>query len=268
MREQEMRLRSEIREKDKKLRASQAETDELRFKLDERDDDIEAYTQRLAAQKAGTGNAKKHAADLKELHDMLRAATLETEELQLALQERDEQLDSLTKESRQVLREKERRIRELAAQQTREGRSETELLELKAMAAERERRHTGELKGLARQIQYLRARCGREEGLRGQLSYEKRFLMMQIELWGECNTSHLSLLSEMGITPDPNASFYKKDKRPSLRCVAFGIIATLRMKKMADAWAVNRKVHESLVRTLEGMRGRKKVGGRGLLAGR
>lgn len=75
----------------------------------------------------------------------------------------------------------------------------------------------------------------------------------------------------MGITPDPNASFYNSAKRPSLRCVAFAVMASLRMKKMADAWAVNRKVHESLVRTLEGMRGRKKTAaaaGRGLLTAR
>jgi len=45
------------------------------------------------------------------------------------------------------------------------------------------KRHTGELKGLAKQIQWLRAKCEREEGFRSGLVYEKKFLLMQIEMF-------------------------------------------------------------------------------------
>ena len=43
--------------------------------------------------------------------------------------------------------------------------------------------HVGELKGLAKQIQWLRAKCVREEGFRSGLVYEKKFLLMQIEMF-------------------------------------------------------------------------------------
>lgn len=45
------------------------------------------------------------------------------------------------------------------------------------------KKHVGELKGLAKQIQWLRAKCAREEGFRSGLVYEKKFLLMQIEMF-------------------------------------------------------------------------------------
>ncbi len=46
-----------------------------------------------------------------------------------------------------------------------------------------QKKHVGELKGLAKQIQWLRAKCTREEGFRSGLAYEKKFLLMQIEMF-------------------------------------------------------------------------------------
>lgn len=46
-----------------------------------------------------------------------------------------------------------------------------------------QKKHTGELKGLAKQIQWLRAKCTREAGFRSGLAYEKKFLLMQIEMF-------------------------------------------------------------------------------------
>ena len=46
-----------------------------------------------------------------------------------------------------------------------------------------QKKHMGELKGLAKQIQWLRAKCAREEGFRSGLVYEKKFLLMQIEMF-------------------------------------------------------------------------------------
>ena len=46
-----------------------------------------------------------------------------------------------------------------------------------------ERRHASELKGLAKQIQWLRAKCQRVEGFRAGLVYEKKFMMLQIEMF-------------------------------------------------------------------------------------
>ena len=46
-----------------------------------------------------------------------------------------------------------------------------------------QKKHMSELKGLAKQIQWLRAKCVREEGFRSGLVYEKKFLLMQIEMF-------------------------------------------------------------------------------------
>ena len=55
--------------------------------------------------------------------------------------------------------------------------------ELEAELQKKDKRHQGELRGLAKQIHWLRAKCKREEGFRSGLAYEKRFLLMQIEMF-------------------------------------------------------------------------------------
>jgi chromosome segregation ATPase len=57
----------------------------------------------------------------------------------------------------------------------------TERLELEA--TQKEQRHQGEIKGLVKQIQYLRSKCHREETFRADLAYAKKFFLMQIELY-------------------------------------------------------------------------------------
>ena len=52
-----------------------------------------------------------------------------------------------------------------------------------ALVREKEKRHAGELKGLAKQIQWLRAKLGREEGFRRGLAWEKRWLMLRCEMF-------------------------------------------------------------------------------------
>lgn len=54
----------------------------------------------------------------------------------------------------------------------------------------------------------------------------------------------------MGITPDESIH----TKKPTLRAAGLAVIAALRMKKMSESWAANRKIHAQLVKTLEGMR--------------
>ena len=45
------------------------------------------------------------------------------------------------------------------------------------------KKHAAELRGLAKQIEYLRAKLKREQNFRDSLIYEKRYLMMQIEMF-------------------------------------------------------------------------------------
>ena len=59
----------------------------------------------------------------------------------------------------------------------------TEVKQMETELQEKEKRHAAELRGLAKQIQWMRARCVREERFRSGLAYEKKFLMLQIEMF-------------------------------------------------------------------------------------
>ena len=56
----------------------------------------------------------------------------------------------------------------------------------------------------------------------------------------------------MGITPDITI----REKKRSLRTVGFAVIATLRMQKSQQAWAVNQHLRETLMKKLESMKKR------------
>ena len=54
----------------------------------------------------------------------------------------------------------------------------------------------------------------------------------------------------MGITPD----YSFREKKHSLRSVGLAVVASIRMQKMAQAWAGNKKLHETLMKKLESMK--------------
>lgn len=63
----------------------------------------------------------------------------------------------------------------------------------------------------------------------------------------------------MGITPDITIH----ERRPRLKSAALAVIAAIRMQKMSEGWAVNKKIHDQLKQKLEAMRrqsGRNKGG--------
>ena len=64
------------------------------------------------------------------------------------------------------------------------------------------------------------------------------------------NRADLKLLEEMGITPD--VSF--RERRHSLKTVGLMVVGVVRMKRMQETWAGSKRVQESLVKKLEGMR--------------
>ncbi|KAI9822425.1 MAG: hypothetical protein M1827_000144 [Pycnora praestabilis] len=237
------------------------------------------------------------AEERKDLHEMLKDAKLEVEDLQMQIAERETRVEAATwRES--DLRAQLKRVREersLQAQKATAAATEleslqyryehtidkmarlqqswdeerktqtqrvrfpnttisslhrsdsTEMLQLEQEIKQKEKQHNGEIMGLAKQIQYLRARCRREEGFRADLAYSKKFFLMQIELYSACNHADLQMIEEMGITPDRSI----RDKRPSLRSVGWMVLASVRMKKMQGEWASNRRIHATLARKVE-----------------
>ncbi|KFY53966.1 hypothetical protein V497_08062 [Pseudogymnoascus sp. VKM F-4516 (FW-969)] len=249
---------------------------------------ITRLEQELHSERATAEGDRTMALERHDLHEMLRETQIQADKLELAVQTRDASLAALTT-TEASLRAQLRRIREertVAKERATSATAELDALEREfrgakrgweaeragltrgvrfansssllegGSAAEAEVRHTKELRGLAMQIEWLRARCRREEGLRADAAYAKRFMLLQVELFGACNKADLQILAQMGITPDRTTL----PPRPSLRRVGWMVIACVRMKRGAEAWAKSRKVHERIVGKFEGMR-RSSTGG-------
>jgi len=69
----------------------------------------------------------------------------------------------------------------------------------------------------------------------------------------------------LGLTLDTTVR--DEGKRVSLKSVGLAVLATVRLQKWALDWAGSKKLRESLLRKLEGMKGREKEKG-GLMNGR
>ncbi|TKA73586.1 hypothetical protein B0A49_04943, partial [Cryomyces minteri] len=207
---------------------------------------------RLAKAKTAAAEAQRGDDEAANLRSQLDDANAALATLQRQMAERDARL------AKTLARESELRARLKTARL--EAADETTM---RGQALEgREKTHAAELRGLVKQIQYLRARCGREEGFRADLAYAKRWFLMQVEMYNACNAADLNLLADTGIRPPPLAAI--RESRPTLRAVGWMVIASVRMKRLQTEWAGNKKLHESLIRKLE-MTRRGSKGGRRLL---
>lgn len=174
------------------------------------------------------------AEERKDLHEMLKEAKLEAEDLQVAILDREARIQSaatrekdLRLQTRRAFKEKtiqtqratamateldnlqwryESKVEEIAQQQKKweeehnammsrvrfpnmsvssihAGKNDASgLKQLQREFLEKEKRHQQELKGLAKQIQWLRAKLRRTEGFRVGLAYEKKYLSLNIEM--------------------------------------------------------------------------------------
>ncbi len=173
------------------------------------------------------------AEERKDLHEMLKDAKLEVEDLQMQMSARDAKIQSFASREKE-LRTQLKRVREERGQQTQRANAataeletlqrryeravddmarqqqvweeerkamnhrvrfpnmsisslhpgnSTELGRLEEEIQEKEKRHQLELKGLVKQIQYLRAKCFREEEFRLNLAYQKKYFLKQIEMY-------------------------------------------------------------------------------------
>jgi chromosome segregation ATPase len=84
------------------------------------------------------------------------------------------------------LRDKESSLRLLqASSKSIQHKAHQDAIDLDEQAEALTKRHIKEINGLAKQIQYLRARCSRAEAFREALGYQKRFFLMQIQVYSE-----------------------------------------------------------------------------------
>ncbi|KAF3926392.1 hypothetical protein AA313_de0204038 [Arthrobotrys entomopaga] len=122
--------------------------------------------------------------------------------------------------------------------------------EMQAASVKQQMTHKAEIRGLGKQIQWLRARIVREEKFRKDLSYSKNYFLKQIDMFSACNELQLRMVEAMGILVDRKS----RQKKPTLKIVATAIVAIQRMKKFKAEWAVNKELKASLVKSLEKVR--------------
>jgi chromosome segregation ATPase len=182
---------------------------------------IERLEMELQNERGKHGEDHTISLERRDLHAMLRDTQIQAESLEISVQKRDDaiaslsasetelrtqlarirnersiqrdralsavqQLDNLEKKYRRQKNEWEEEKRGLmrgvrfANMSVSERGNESELIRVNEAA---EIRHKKELRGLAMQIEWLRARCRREEGLRADAAYAKRFMLLQVGLF-------------------------------------------------------------------------------------
>ena len=70
------------------------------------------------------------------------------------------------------------------------------------------------------------------------------------------NHADLRMIEEMGISPDRSI----RERRPRVRSVIWLVVACVRMRKRQKEWAVSKKLHVSLAKTMEQVRRRSRRG--------
>ncbi|KAM3069969.1 hypothetical protein ACMFMG_003995 [Clarireedia jacksonii] len=253
-------------------------------------DKIDRLQKALMAERANSGEGRTIALERRDLHEMLRETQIQRESLEVLIKERENAINTISAkeiELRSKLRRvrdecKLERSKALTAKEQLElleeeyvksksewdaekralsrgvrfpntsisVNDESEVLALKKEKEEIQKKHTKELRGLCMQIEWMKARCKREEGLRQDVAFAKKFMCAQIGLYDACNQADLRLLRQMGLASDESAPA----KKPTIRSVSFMIMAGVRMRKGAEEWRKSRKLHERIVGKLEGMK--------------
>ena len=199
-----------------KNNASEATISRLRGKIDR-------LEKALQAERLNSGEDRTMALERRDLHEMLLETQLQAESLEVVVKEREASIAAITAAESDLRAQLKRVRDDRALQRSRAATAQEELGDLerrfrrtqesweaerKALtrgvrftnlslsvndesalqalrldAEEKERRHVKELRGLSMQVEWLRARCKREEGLRASAAYVKRYMGLQIDLY-------------------------------------------------------------------------------------
>jgi chromosome segregation ATPase len=193
---------------------------------------IERLEKALQAERANSGEDRTMMLERRDLHDMLRETQVQAESLEIAVEEREKTIATITAAESQ-LRVQLKRVREerglhkskaLSAhkqlqdlekdfQKAKDSwetekktlsrgvrfpnmslsvNDESEIIALRQEAEERNKIHVKELRGMSMQIEWLRARCRREENFRAAAAYAKKYMRLQIDMFEAWYASLLS----------------------------------------------------------------------------
>ncbi|KEF62852.1 uncharacterized protein A1O9_00825 [Exophiala aquamarina CBS 119918] len=103
-----------------------------------------------------------------------------------------------------------------------------------------------EMRGLVKEIMWLKAKCKREERLRKDLAWSKGFLEQGEVMRSQCNQVDLRILGEMGVSLEQRK--YESKLRPvqKFRAGVFAVIAAIRMSNMEESWREAKIMGEEL----------------------
>ncbi|OJD27497.1 hypothetical protein ACJ73_01110 [Blastomyces percursus] len=185
----------------------------------------------------------------KDLHELLKSSTLEAESLAVRLSERDARVNELRTHLRRVrderaifMKKADAAHRELESLQDRYDAVLDELTQ----HSDQKGKHAKEIKGLGKEIMWLRARLVREEKFRRDLAWSKGLMELGERVRIACNETDLKMISEMGVKPpSPRKKF---NPRLKLKAIACTILAAYRMQRMSAEWNKSKKLSEGLRR--------------------
>ncbi|CAG7925917.1 unnamed protein product [Penicillium olsonii] len=205
--------------------------------------------------------------DQKDFHELLRSSTLEVESLTLKLSERDGRLAELKTHVRRMREERDAHKRE-AEVATKNidllQRRHEEILEKNSLTKSTSKtKHEKEIRGLGKEIVWLRARLQREEKFRRDLAWSKGLMELGERVRVACNDADLRMISEMGVQARDRASV--RTPRQKLRTAISLVRAAVRMKKMSSDWKRTKKLGEGLKRAKSEMIKRRDGSNRSLL---
>ncbi|PGH12397.1 hypothetical protein AJ79_04345 [Helicocarpus griseus UAMH5409] len=183
----------------------------------------------------------------KDLHKMLKSSALEAETLTVRLAERDARVEDLRRHLRRLREERALSLKKAEAAtselESLQDRYET-VLDGLAQQSDRKGRHAKEIKGLGKEIMWLRARLVREQKFRRDLAWSKGLMELGERVRIACNETDLKMIAEMGVKPhNPQRKF---NARLKFKAIASTALAICRMQKMSAEWSKSRSLGEGL----------------------
>ncbi|KAJ5095603.1 hypothetical protein NUU61_004959 [Penicillium alfredii] len=205
--------------------------------------------------------------DQRDLHELLKSSTIEAEALALKVSERDARLNEMKTQVRRIreerafcVRKAETATKELEALQQRYDESLEKVSQGKSSS---KTKHEKEMRGLGKEIIWLRARLHREEKFRRDLAWSKGLMELGERVRVACNEADLRMITEMSVQARDRTP--ARTPRRKLRSAVSMVIAAVRMQRMGQDWKRTKKLGEGLKRAKSEMLKRRDSSSKGLL---
>ncbi|CRG85665.1 Putative leucine-rich repeat-containing protein DDB_G0290503 [Talaromyces islandicus] len=225
------KLQEELRTLRKKLSEAQKHLNDLKIKNRE-------------LERGGSQDEER-----RDLHELLRSSTIEAETLALKLSDRDARISDLKATLQRIREERASAIKEAnkASQKIEMLQDRYEQIQ-NDMAAKPDHkgRHEKELRGLGKEIVWLKARLKREEKFRRDLAWSKGLMELGERVRVACNEADLRMIAQMGIKAPESGKLH--DARRKFKTAGLLVVAIIRMQRMSQEWCKTRKIGEGLQR--------------------